>query len=232
MVNGHKQVPAISCLQVLIAVAAHAIGVRHTLAVENIPDLMGLMAIHTGRENVRFFLPEFATNGLAMNLFDLGMTLGASGRDVAPANRRLGIGVRQDAMRRMARYARGRNDQTLLEHSLAVDALGIVLQNVVLINVAVQLDRRALAVAAATDERDVERGDRGATVLNRQDIVIAVAVYAVRGERIAARDCLAMKRGSMLFLLVAVAGSALHASERRTVGQLFAFEVGVARRAG
>jgi len=41
--HSHKQRAAVGRLQVLVVVAAHAIGVRHTLAVEHVADLMGLV---------------------------------------------------------------------------------------------------------------------------------------------------------------------------------------------
>ena len=47
-----------------------------------------------------------------------------------------GIGVRQDVVRRVAGGAVGRHDQALLQQALAVNALRVVLQDVVLVDVA------------------------------------------------------------------------------------------------
>ena len=54
--------------------------------------------------------------------------------------------------------------------------------------------------------------DGGALVLDRKNVVIAVAVDAVRRECVAAGDGLAVQRVGVLLLLIGVAGAALHAS--------------------
>ena len=59
----------------------------------------------------------------------------------------------------MARHTGRGHDQALLEDGLSVNALRIVLQDVVLVDVPVHLHRRALAVAPAANERHLQRGD-------------------------------------------------------------------------
>ena len=143
----------------LIAVAAHAIRVRHTLGVENVADFVRLVTVHAGGQDVRLFLPKLTSDRLAMHLFHLRVALGAGRRDVAPVNRGVRIGMRQDVVRRVARHAVGGHHQALLEQGLAVDAFRIVLQNVVLVDLPVGLHRRTLAVAPAADERHFQGGD-------------------------------------------------------------------------
>ena len=98
----HQHGAAIVGLQILVGVAAHAIGVGHALRVKNVADLVGLVAIQAGREDVGLFLPEFAADGLAVHHFDFSVALGAGGGDVAPVDGRIGIGVRQDVVRGVA----------------------------------------------------------------------------------------------------------------------------------
>ena len=85
----------------LITVAAHAIRVRHTLGVENVANFVGLVTVHAGGQDVRLFLPKRASDRFAMHLLDLRVAFGAGRRDVAPVNGRIGVGVRQDVVRRM-----------------------------------------------------------------------------------------------------------------------------------
>ena len=212
--------------------AAHAVRVGHALRVENVANFVRLVTVHAGGKNVRFLLPECAFDGLAVDLFNLRVAPGAGGGNVAPRDRGVGIGVRQDVMRRVARRAIRRDDQALLEQRLAVNALGIVLENIVLIDLAVGLNRSALAMAAAADEGDVERSDRGTLVLDGKNVVIAVSVHAVRSQRVAAGDGFAVQRCGMLFLLVGVAGAALNGNHARFMGKILPGQIGVARGAG
>ena len=216
----------------LIGVAAHAIGIGHALRVENVADFVGLVTVDAGGENIGLLLPEFATNRFAVNLLDLRMALRAGGGNVTAIDGRVRIGVRQNAVRRMAGHARRGHDQALLHHGLAVDALGIILEDVVLINLAVHLDGRTFTMASTTDEWNIERSDGGTVVLYREDVVIAVAVNAVRGESVAASNGFAVKRRSMKLLFVAVAGTAHDRRHARIMRQILAVERGVAVGAG
>ncbi len=153
----HQHRASIRRLQVCIGMAAHAIGIGHTLGIKNISDLVRLVAIDAGRQSIGLFLPKLAANDLAVYQFDIGVALGAGGSDIAPVDGRVGIGVWQDRVRRVTRGAVGRHNQPLLQQAFAVDALGIVFQDVVLGDVAVHLDRRALAVTLPADEGDFHR---------------------------------------------------------------------------
>src|SRR6266496_779679 len=81
--HAHEHRTAIGSLQVLIAVATHAIGVGHALGIENVAHLVGLVAVHTSGEDVRLLLPECTLDGLAVHLLDLGVAAGTGGGDVA-----------------------------------------------------------------------------------------------------------------------------------------------------
>ena len=172
------------------------------------------MTVHAGGQDMRFLFPEFAADRLAVHFFDLGVALGAGGRDVAAVDRGIRVRVGQDVVGGVAGNAICRNDQSLLEQRLAVNALGIVLNDVVLINLPLGLDRGALAVALSADERYFQRSHGGKPILDRQDIVIAVAVHAMRSQGIASGDGFAVQGVLVLLLLVAVAGATLDARQR------------------
>src|SRR5271157_5635648 len=48
--------------QLLVGVATHAVRIGHTLRIEDVPDLMRLMAVRAGGQDVGLFFPEFSAN--------------------------------------------------------------------------------------------------------------------------------------------------------------------------
>lgn len=60
----------------------------------------------------------------------------------------------------MAGGAIGGHDQALLEQGLTMDALGIVFEDIVLVDLAIGLYRRALTMAPTADERHLQGRDR------------------------------------------------------------------------
>lgn len=62
--------------------------------------------------------------------------------------------------------------------------------------------------------------------------MIAVAIHAMGRERIAPGNRFPVQRIGVLLVFITVAGTALNLGQRRFVGQVFAFEVGVAGSAG
>lgn len=207
--------------------APHAIGVRHTLRVENLANLVGLMAIDASRKDVCFLFPKLAANGLAVNLLDLRMAFGAGGSDVAAGDGRGRVGVRKNQVGSVASGAVWSNRETLLQQCFAVNAFRIILENVVLRDGAIALDRRTFAVALSADKRNFQRSDSGARVFHRDDVVVAVAIDATRSEWVAAGNCFAMEGAGMLFLLRGMAGAADDLAGG-LVGQFFALQVGMA----
>ena len=185
--------PAVFRLQLLVAVATHAIGVSHALCVENLAHLVRLMAVGTCREDVSFLFPEFTLDRLAMHGLNLCVTLRTCSRDIPASDRGFRIGVGQDRVRGMARGAVRSNDQPFLEKRLAMDTLGVVLQDVVLRDVAALLYGRSFLVATAANEWDLERRDGGAWILYAIDLMVAVTIDAARRESISARHRLTMQ---------------------------------------
>ena len=84
-IGAHVQRPGLSvagALQGGIGVAAQAIAVGHPLAVVDLADLVRLVAIHAGRNQVRLLLPQLAANHLAVHGFDFRVAPGAGFGDV------------------------------------------------------------------------------------------------------------------------------------------------------
>src|SRR5208282_96494 len=216
--------------QFLVCVATHAIRVGHALLIEDVPDLMRLMAIGTGGQNVGLLFPELATNDLAVNGLDLRVAPGAGGGDVLAIDRGCWIGMGQYQVRGVAGGAIRSHRQALLQQGLSVDALGVVLQNIVLANLAITGDGCSFAMALAANVGNFERRYGRVRVFHRNNVVVPMTIHAVGRQRIAARNRLPVERPGMLLLLGAVAGAALY-RRRRFVGKIFSFEVGVASRA-
>ena len=74
-----------------------------------------------------------------------------------------------------------------------MNALGIILNNMLFGDLALLLYRFAFAVAAAADERDPRNKNFGMLIMDGQNIVSAVTAHATRGERITFDECLAVK---------------------------------------
>jgi hypothetical protein len=129
--------------------AALAVLIRHSLGIEDTPDLVGLVAVHAGGDEARVFLPQLAANDFAVHGLNQRMALRARMGDVLFGDRRTGIGVRQNEVRRVAACANRRDDETPLEQAFAVDAFRVVRQDMVLWDVVSKLDGRALVVTAA-----------------------------------------------------------------------------------
>ena len=113
-------------------------------------------------------------------------------------------------MRRMARSAVGRDNQSLLEEGLAVDALREILQNMILVDRALSGHQRSFLVALPTQEWDLERRDRRTLIFRGEDIVVAMAIVAMRGQGVASCNRFAVKRFCMQLLLGRVADSTFY----------------------
>ena len=114
--------------------APHAIGIGHPLVIKHLPHLVGLVAIHARREDVGFLFPQLTTDDLAVDRFYLRMTLRAGRGDILPVDRRTGVRVAEDPVRGVARRAVGRDNEPFLHQPFAVDALGVILEDVCLVN--------------------------------------------------------------------------------------------------
>src|SRR5271165_2607596 len=159
--------------QFLVRVATHAIRVGHTHLVEDVPDLMGLMAVGAGGQDVGLFFPELSTNRLAVDYFDLRVAFGACTGNVLAIDRGSGVGVRQYGVGGMAGGASGSDRQSLLHQRLAVDALGVVLENIVLGNLAIARDWSSFAMALTANQRYFQGRHCRAWVFHGKDVMVS-----------------------------------------------------------
>jgi len=163
-----------------------------------------------------------------MHDFDLRMALGAGPGDVLFGNRRPGVGVGQNEVRSMATGANRRDDQATAEQALAMDAFGVVLQDLVLRDVVSKLDGSAFVVTAAAQEGDL--GDRGgrAGIGRPQDVVSSVTIRAARGQRVTAPRRLPVQAFGMLLCFIGVARAAINRLELFGMGKLLSSQISVA----
>ena len=218
-------------LEFRLGVATHAVAVRHALWVEHLPDLMGRVAIHAGRNHVLLFFPEFATDHLAMHRLNLGVALGASLGDVLLGDGRARIRVGQNEMRRVAAVTDSRDREAALEQSLTVDTVHVVAEDVVLGDVAREADWGTFTMATATELRHFHGGGGRAGRGGALDVVSSVAILAGGSEFVATFHCPSVEAFGVLGLLVGVAGSAVDRGEFVGVRQLLGIHAGVAVRA-
>jgi hypothetical protein len=120
------------------------------LRIKDSPDLVGLVAVYTDGDQVRALLPQLAADDFAMYGFDLRMAFRTGPGDVLFGNRRPRVGVGQNEVRRMATGTNRSDDQAAAEQALAVDAFGIVFQDLVLRDVVSKLDGSAFVMTSAT----------------------------------------------------------------------------------
>lgn len=207
---------------------AHAVPVRHSLRIKNLPDLVRRVTIDAGRNYVGLLLPQLPADHLAMHLLDLGMTFRAGCRDVLFCDGRTGIGVGQYEMRGMTTGADGRNGEAALVQALAVNTVHVVAEDIVLRDVPGQLNRRTFLMATAAQLRDLHYGSWRTLRGRTQDVVTAVAIFATRRQRIATLDGPSMETFGELLLLVGVTASAIDRRQFVCVGEFFGIDVGVA----
>lgn len=219
--------PVTRAAQLLVGVATHAVCIGHPQLIEDVSDLVRLMAIRTGGQHVGLFFPELATNHLAVYGFDLRVALGAGIGNILTIDRRSGIGMRQDRVRGVASGAGRGHGQPLLQQRLAVNALGVISQDIVLGNLAIAGNGSSFLMALAADEWYFQRRHRRVRIFHRKDVVVSVTGHAVGCERIAARNRLPVERFAVQILLAGVAGAALY-GQRLFVRQILTFEIGVA----
>jgi len=144
-------------------------------------DSMGMMAIGTSRDRPDLLFPKLPFDDLDVDLFDPGVTLSTGLGDVLRRNGGGRIRVGEDEMVPVAVVARGRNGQASFEQAFAVDALGIVAQDLSFRNVVDTGDRRPLSMARSAEERDVHFVGFRPDVRGGQNIVVAVTFLAGGG---------------------------------------------------
>ena len=124
-------------------------------------------------------------------------------------------------MRGMTRRAAGCDNQTLAQQPFAMDALGKVLNNVVLMDDALLRHLRSLLMALATKERNLQRSDLRLRILRGENIVRSVTVLARRCERVTALDGFAVQRLRVKLFLGRVTRSAINTCKLFFVRQFF-----------
>ena len=129
-----------------------------------------------------------------------------------------GVGARQDAVGRVAARAGRGHDQPALQQALAVDALGVGLDDLVLRPLVAHRGLLALPVAPGAQQRDVgrKRGRGGREAAG--DAVGPVALLARGGVRVAVEEQLAVAAARELLRELGVARAAVHLLRDRLAG--------------
>jgi len=211
-----------------VDMARHAVLVADAVVVVDLPGFVRLMAVDADGDFVWSCLPEFSVDNLAMDLLDEGMTLRAGAHDVVAVNGGPGIRMGQDIVGRMTTGAYGRDRQSFFEDTLTMDALLVVLKNVVLRDVSSTRYWGVFGVTSAARSRDIDRGRLGLGVVWPSDIVLAMAVPAMRRQRVAVFNRHAVEALGILVTLV-MTSLALRRLKFLLMGQLL--DVVVARHA-
>ena len=180
-------------VRLLVAFQAFAVGSAQDQA--RPPDLMRMVAIGTRRDRPHLLFPKFPLDDFDMDFFDPGVTLSTGLGDVLRRDGRIRIRVRKDEMIPMAVVARSRHGEASPEQAFAVDALGIVAQDLFFRNVVDTGDRRTLSMARSAKERDVHLVSFRPDVRRGQSIVSAVALFAGGGVRGSSFESLAVDPG-------------------------------------
>lgn len=108
---------------------------------------MWYMAVGAGRHISRVLFPQLALDDLFVHLGDQHMTFHACLCNVLFRDRRIQTGIGQDQMIPMTVVAGSCNQQTLLEQTVSVDALAVVLQDIVFTDIVDPCHRRSFPVA-------------------------------------------------------------------------------------
>jgi hypothetical protein len=124
------------------------------------------------------------------------------------------------------------DDQPLAKETFTVNALGKVLENMVLVDSTLLHHRGALAVTLPAEKWDLKRRNSRPGIRGREDIVSTVAILTQRSKRIAFGDGFSMKRLRVQFLLLRVTRPAVNSGEVFTVRELLPLQILVARNAG
>ena len=64
-------------LDVGFMVTGETVLIRHSLIIKNFAGFMGLVTVHTGRQDMRFFFPTLTLDDLPVDILDPGMAFGA-----------------------------------------------------------------------------------------------------------------------------------------------------------
>jgi hypothetical protein len=144
-----------------------------------------------------------------VDLLDLRMTLLAGGSDVVFVDAGPGVGVGKDKVGGVAGGADGGDRQALAVEPLAVDAHGVVLENLILPDVVGPGDFRSLLMTATAEDRDVHHCGWRTGTDRAEDLMLPMTIGAARRHGVASLRGLAVQAGSVLAALPWVAGVAV-----------------------
>jgi len=128
--------------------------------------------------------------------------------------------VGKDEMISMAVVAGGCNSQPPLEKAFAMNALGIVGQNLSFLNVIDTGNRRSLAVAFPAENRNFHLVGVRPDIRRRQDVVVPVAFLACWRIGRTAFKRPAVNRGEKFFVSLPVAHPTIHQSQSFRVREI------------
>src|SRR3989304_909118 len=158
--------------------ASQAVAVRHTLRIKYLSHLVRLVTIDACRKDIRFLFPQFTFDDLAVDAFDLRVTLRARCGDVPTCDGRIRIGMGKDRVRGVAGGAVGGDNEPFPEQSFTVNALGEILEDMVLMDRPRALDRRPFLMALGACEGNLQRRDWRRRMFDRLDCMRTVAIGA------------------------------------------------------
>ena len=188
-------------------------------------DLVRRMAI-TANRPARIALGEqLAVDALLVNLLDADVAFAAGLGDVGVVDGRTAIDAALDVVDAVAIVAGGRDDQPHLQQRPPMNALGVLRRRFRVLH-PVFTGQAGIAVALGAGLRQVQLEHRRRRVLHRQDVVMPVAILAVRRRRSAHRPADAVDAGRVLLADLIVARSAI--DRRQLVGMRHLLDVGMA----
>ena len=123
-------------------------------------------------------------------------------------------------VRGVAGHTGGADHQAFFEQALAVNAFGVIFENMILMDRAQALDRRALVVAPAAHKGRFQRRHRRLGSMHRRYVVRPMTILAARRQRVAARQRLPVPRFGVQLLRARMALGAHDLGQRRAMRQL------------
>ena len=192
-VQAHRFAIAQHC-EVGLPMAGQAVLVGESVRIENSADLVRSVAVDTGRDLVRFFSPQASFDHFAMHAVDLPVTGCAGCRHVLRVDARARILVRQDVVRGVAGCADRGYAQSLAKQTGTMDRERIVLENVILGDLASLGNLRSLLVTLAAQEWNVNDVRPTPLVPLRQDPVCAVTIGTGGCERVSPTTTVRQRR--------------------------------------
>ena len=141
-------------------------------------DLMRGVAIRADRPALVAFGQQLSVDALVVSLLDAQMTFAAGLGDIGVVDGRITIHVALDVMHAVAIVARGRHNQAHLDQRLPVDAVHVLRGRLGILHF-VFLRQPWIAVAFGAGVRQVHFENRRSRIIDRQNVMRAVAIPAI-----------------------------------------------------